>query len=186
MRSLFSCLLIVSALAAWQTAADDANEPPENVLHVDQVSCIPERTARDAERPFCFVPNTVSNEARQFLATKSAGASRLGKLFQSDAGVAAVRDHVRQMSEGPSKAAVEHHLQSTRNASIAGVPVAYGIPKSTDEKAQSNKIIISLHGMELAPAGMQLPRLLQLDVQQLVVQQHVGQQLVVQQPSLRC
>lgn len=66
-------LLIASSIDAYRPVFDVTTpfEPSIELRHLQQagqsLNCTPARTFNDAKKPFCFQPETISTEARQFL-----------------------------------------------------------------------------------------------------------------------
>lgn len=122
-------------------------------------NCTPARTLNDTWKPFCFVPDTVSPEAKQFLSQAAAGNSPFGQPSfgttpaEQAALVGRQRAFVASLIATGSAPTATNDLQSVRNATIANVPVVIAVPKSVNETSPANtKVLMYVHG-ELQLAG---------------------------------
>eukprot|EP00882_Tetradesmus_deserticola_P008666 GHRQ01009137.1.p1 GENE.GHRQ01009137.1~~GHRQ01009137.1.p1 ORF type:complete len:502 (+),score=117.22 GHRQ01009137.1:176-1681(+) len=112
-------------------------------------SCTPARSFSDAMHPFCFVPETASPQARQFLSNAAAtGPGGLGGVrIVNSTDVAKLRQFYYSSSINGSNAAQRQFLQATRNDSVAGVPVVFGMLKGTKNSSTSDtQLLVYLHG----------------------------------------
>lgn len=115
-------------------------------------NCTPPRTAEDTKKPFCFVPETISAQARQFLSQSAAGNAFGGITFSTDPrqqalAVAQLRPLFEGIGVNETKAAMAKYIQSTRNGTIGGVPVMYAVPKGVKATLPANtKVLLYLHG----------------------------------------
>ena len=115
-------------------------------------NCTPPRTAEDAMKPFCFVPDTISPEARQILATTSSSAV-FGNLdfvtepTQQAATVARLRETFAALTRNLSRAAEAQYIERTRNDTVGGVQVLVAVPKGVTETVPANtKVLLYIHG----------------------------------------
>jgi hypothetical protein len=160
-RLLVGFLLLVLAQAA--RPAFESSSPFESAASLRQLhqaqqalNCTPPHPANAIKVPFCFQPDTVSTEARQFLAQAAAGATPLGASASSgipaDAAAAAaavqtLRDFYRDLNEPLHAAAVQQHLQDVRNSTVGNVSVVIGVPKGAEGTDPGNtKVVIYMHG----------------------------------------
>lgn len=117
-------------------------------------NCTPPRTFQDTKRPFCFQPDTVSAEAKQFLSNTSAGffgdfgtALASGDLAAAAATLQQARGDYQQLSTPLHEAAVTQYLQSVSNSTIGGVPVVIGVPKGVNTTDPANtRVLLYMHG----------------------------------------
>jgi len=125
-------------------------------------NCTPARTFNDTFKPFCFVPETISPEAKQFLSQAAAGNSPFGQPSfgttpaEQAANVGRQRAFVASLIATGSAPTATNQLQSVRNATIANVPVVIAVPKGIKKTSPANtKVLMYLHG-ELQLAGASL------------------------------
>jgi hypothetical protein len=140
----------LAAAAAAAAAAWSATFAAAQQQHSTQGNCTPARSKFDASRPFCFVPETASEQARQFLSAAAASGPTGfgGGGNHSTTEVNRLRQFFYLSSINGSRAAQQQFLQATRNDSIAGVPVVFGVTKGVNESSSSNgtRLLIYLHG----------------------------------------
>jgi hypothetical protein len=108
----------------------------------------------DTKVPFCFQHDTISSEAKAFLASRSSGGTPFDSTVASPEGLAAVLQQAREFYRAQQapfhEKAVKQHLQSVR---IGGVPVVVGVPKGVTETSPANtKVLMYLHGEPAAGA----------------------------------
>jgi hypothetical protein len=113
----------------------------------------------DTKIPFCFHPDTISSEAKAFLASRASGGTPFDSSDTSREGLAAILQQVREFYRAQQAPfhdkAVKQHLQSVRNSSIGGVPVVIGVPKGVTETLPANtKVLMYLHGELCSVPGL--------------------------------
>lgn len=152
-RTVWLCLCLSAAVSA--AAASRHLAANSSMQRAYPANCTPPRTEQDAKKPFCFVPVTASPQAQAFLAQAAAGSNGFGAYLVSDplhnkASLNNIRQGFESSSAPGSRGAEKAFLQSTRNDTIAGVPVVFGTPKGVASSSSSNpvdaKLIIYLHG----------------------------------------
>jgi acetyl esterase/lipase len=111
-------------------------------------ACTQARSAADASKPFCAVSDTASPGARAFLSQAAAGAVPWNIGNNNATAIAGLRRFFENTSINSSAAAVATYLESTRNDTIAGVPVVFGILKNANKntKPADTRLLIYLHG----------------------------------------
>lgn len=168
-RLFFGLLLLVIAQAArpvFESLNPFDSQPSFRQLQQAQqqqqaLNCTPSHPTSATKLPFCFQPDTVSTEARQFLAQAAAGATPLGSSASSDASAAAAagiqtaRDFYRDLNAPLHAAAVQQHLQSVRNSTVGNISVVIGVPKGVSETDPANtKVVIYMHGERLTGCAL--------------------------------
>jgi hypothetical protein len=117
-------------------------------------NCTAARPSSAVEHPFCFLPDTISNNAKEFLSRSSAGSTPFGSSAavntsdhqQLAALLQKSRDYCRQQNGPMHTAAVQRYLRSTSNSSIGNVPVVVGVPKGVDDAPNNDtKVLLYLH-----------------------------------------
>ena len=139
----------VELTSSVSTALLDIKQPHDSVQQL--CNCTPPRTVADARNPFCFVPDTVSPEARRFLSSAAAGATPFGAVDFAEQAKAAqqLRTFLANITAPLPRAAEQQYLQTdrTRNSTIGGVPVVVAVPKGINHTAPGNtKTLLYLHG----------------------------------------
>jgi hypothetical protein len=157
---MLSCLAVHATpprhLAAATTAgvaaqsATPAAAQQQQQQQVAPGNCTPARSQSDATRPFCFVPETASQQARQFLSVAAASGPMGfgGGGNHSTTEVDRLRQFFYATSINGSRAAQQQFLQATRNETIAGVPVVFGVTKGVNATNSTGdmRMLIYLHG----------------------------------------
>jgi hypothetical protein len=120
-------------------------------------NCTAPRSSEDARKPFCFVPDTISKEAQQYLSTAAAGLSGFGAVSfgntpeEQKTAVGNLRANFANMVTPIAKAAEEMYMQSTRNGSIGGIPVMYAVPKGVKQTSNADtQVLLYIHGESVA------------------------------------
>jgi hypothetical protein len=151
--TLLVCLCLVATAdagffskkkAAPAEAAPAAGTPSQTCSAADGGACANVCTAphkpAEAVKPYCYVPRHVSQEAQAYLSTAHP------KEPQPD--IKQQRAYFDGRTTPVAKAAIETLLQSTEEATIAGVPVVYGTPKgySGSSDSHSKQLMLYFHG----------------------------------------
>jgi hypothetical protein len=130
--------------AAPAEAAASAGTPSNTCSAADGGACANVCTAphkpAEAMKPYCYVPKHISQEAQAFLSTAHP------KEPQPD--ITQQRAYFDGRTTPVGKAAADAFLQSTEEATIAGVPVVYGTPKGYTGSSDnaSKQLLLYFHG----------------------------------------
>jgi hypothetical protein len=139
---------------AWQRTLQQAS------TNTAAGNCTPPRTREDAKKPFCFVPETISPQARQFLSQAAAAVGPFGVEYTTDplqqaATVKKLRADFVNFSANTTEAAKKKYIQSIRNGTIGGVPVMYAVPKGVNATPPADtKVLLYVHGRCAAGSSM--------------------------------
>jgi hypothetical protein len=139
-----------AAAVAAQPATAAAAQQQQQQQPSAQGNCTLARSYSDATRPFCFIRETASQQAQQFLSVAAASGPMGfgGGGNHSTTEVDQLRQFFFATSINGSRAAQQKFLQATRNDSVAGVPVVFGLAKGANESASAEnmRLLIYLHG----------------------------------------
>eukprot|EP00882_Tetradesmus_deserticola_P021896 GHRQ01023733.1.p1 GENE.GHRQ01023733.1~~GHRQ01023733.1.p1 ORF type:complete len:249 (-),score=55.05 GHRQ01023733.1:36-782(-) len=122
-------------------AAPAVVTPSNTCSSTDGGACAGECTAphrpADSVKPYCYVPKHVSKEAQAYLSAAHP------KEFLPD--IPQQRAYFDARTTPIGTAAAATFLQSTEDATIAGVPVVYGTPKGYTSSV-SKQLLLYFHG----------------------------------------
>lgn len=151
------CLVIIALSLLSYVAARPGSSVlshPLRLLQQQPQNCTPPRSSAATQQPFCFVPDTISSEAKQVLSRTAAGATPFGATPPPDATpeqsagyVQQAREFYRQLNIPLQAVAIQRHLQSPKNDTIANIPVVIAVPQGVNETTPADtKVLMYLHG----------------------------------------
>ncbi|KAF6252606.1 Alpha/Beta hydrolase protein [Scenedesmus sp. NREL 46B-D3] len=99
--------------------------------------CTPPHKPANAVKPYCYVPKHVSQEAQAYL--------RTAHPKEAQPGIKQQRADFDAKTMPLGTAAADNFLESTQEATMAGVPVVYGTPKGYTDSG-SKQLLVYFHG----------------------------------------